>query len=81
MEELPQPSKYLTPMPTVAQLLTQMSMESITISITSGFAQDTTTYIPAAGTTGPGGADVTSTSTTTKQPLLGDIYSQITILF
>jgi hypothetical protein len=44
-------------------------MESITNCITSGFAQDISTCIPAAGTTGHGGTDVTSTSTITEQQL------------
>jgi hypothetical protein len=57
-------------MPTVVLLPTQASMELITGSITSGFAQDTTTGIPAAGTTGLGGTDVTSISTTIEQQLL-----------
>lgn len=57
-------------MPTVVLLPTPMSAESITGSITSGFAQDTTTGIAAAGTTGLGGTDVTSISTTIEQQLL-----------
>jgi hypothetical protein len=57
-------------MPAVVLLPTPMSVESITGSITSGFAQDTTTGIAAAGTTGLGGTDVTSISTTIEQQLL-----------